>query len=164
MIQVIFVCLGNICRSPLAEAIFKDLVNKKGLSSHIECDSAGTSGYHDGQRADNYSIQVGKKHGLDVSHISRKFILDDFNRFQYILVMDEKNLRDVSNLEKLLTSTGNYTIELMRAFDNQKSRKKVDDPWSEGIESFERCYAILAESCKNFLNFLIEKHNLSSGN
>jgi protein-tyrosine phosphatase len=163
MIQVIFVCLGNICRSPLAEAIFKDLVEKNGLSYQISCDSAGTSGYHDGERADPYSIKVGKNHGLDVSHISRKFILSDFTRFHYILVMDENNLRDVRNLEKSLTSKGNYTIELMRAFDNQKSRKKVDDPWSEGIESFERCYDILKESCENFLNFLIEKHNLKSG-
>lgn len=160
MINVLFVCLGNICRSPLAEAIFRDKVGKRGLSHQIACDSAGTSGEHDGEPAYPYSIKVAKEHGLEITHLSRKIQKEDFSKFDYMIAMDKYNLMDIEFFAQKTNNSNRCQLFLMREFDNQKSGKNVEDPWAMGYHKFVECYQILEESCENFLNYLIEKHKL----
>lgn len=160
MINVLFVCLGNICRSPLAEAIFKDKVAKRGLSHQIACDSAGTSGEHDGQTAYPHSIKVAREHGIEITHLSRQLKKEDFDTFQYMIGMDKYNIRNIRYFAEKVKTSNPYQIFLMRHFDNQQSGKDVEDPWMMGYHKFIECYQILEESCENFLNYLVNTHNL----
>ena len=107
-IKILFVCLGNICRSPSAEAVFKYLVDEKGESNNYFIDSAGTSAYHVGDRADARMRSHAKKRGIELTSISRQYILEDFDHFDYIIAMDQENMyalknlaRDKSDLDKL---------------------------------------------------------------
>ncbi|MFT5041108.1 MAG: protein-tyrosine phosphatase, partial [Hyphomicrobiaceae bacterium] len=97
MMRVLFVCLGNICRSPTADAVFTKVVKDAGLDQVIEIDSAGTYGYHEGQPPDPRSQQVARRRGYDLSGLrGRKVTADDFDRFDYILAMDRSNLADLN--------------------------------------------------------------------
>src|SRR6187401_681335 len=93
--RVLFVCSGNICRSPLAEAIFKSLAAEAGLGSRFAVDSAGTHGYHEGDQADPRTRRVGRKHGLDVDSIAREVKDEDFDRFDLIIAMDRGHRREL---------------------------------------------------------------------
>ena len=95
MINVLFVCLGNICRSPLAEGVFNSLIEARGLSNKIQCDSAGTGGWHVGELPDGRTIDVAQRHGIELSHRGRKFSREDFKLFDYIVAMDHDNLQDI---------------------------------------------------------------------
>lgn len=97
MIKVLFVCLGNICRSPIAEATFRELVQQRGLEDQISCDSAGTAGYHIGQLPDQRTMKNAEKHGLKLTHRGRKLSAADLDAFDHIVVMDEANFKDVND-------------------------------------------------------------------
>lgn len=98
MIRVLFVCLGNICRSPMAEAVFAHLVAQAGLSEHFEIDSCGTSGYHQGETAHHGTLKVLAKHGIDYQGRSRPLLKADLQSFDYVLAMDHTNLADLERL------------------------------------------------------------------
>lgn len=102
--KVLFVCLGNICRSPAGEGIFKDMVIQEGLSDKITVDSAGTSGYHDGELPDPRMRQHGSRRGYKFDSLSRKFIADDFYNFDIILAMDDSNYHNIMRLAPDLDS------------------------------------------------------------
>src|SRR5688572_8369678 len=100
MINVLFVCLGNICRSPLAEGIFKDIVKKKGLNNKISIDSAGTGNYHIGADPDHRSIKVARKYDIELDHKARQFVKRDFDDFDYIIAMDQNNYDNIKRLKR----------------------------------------------------------------
>ncbi len=158
MIKVLFVCLGNICRSPLAEEVFRDLVKSEGLASKISCDSCGTSRYHIGELAHHLSRDVAVRNGLELTHKARQLKSEDFSDFDYLIGMDNQNIQNMKNLRGAEKS--NQKIFLMREFDNAKSKKAVSDPYGGDEADFDDCYEILHESCKNFLNQLKVNHNL----
>ncbi len=156
MIKILFVCLGNICRSPLAEAVFAKKVKELGLENKLRGDSAGTAGYHIGDDPDPRTIGVARKHQVPVSHKGRKFSNTDGRDFEYLLAMDASNLRDMIH-ELGYKHEGLY---LMRDFDPQQKGANVPDPYYGDERDFEEVYDILDRSMDRFLKFLIEKHAL----
>jgi protein-tyrosine phosphatase len=150
-VRVLFVCTGNICRSPLAEAVFKDLVQSRGLESRYEADSAGTHGYHEGEPADPRTIRVGAKHGLRVDSIARELRDSDFTRFDVLVAMDRGHLREMRArcprplLDRLL---------LMPDYDPEGALKDVPDPYYGGPEGFEQIYRILVGCSRGLLDAL----------
>lgn len=159
MVHVLFVCLGNICRSPLAEGIFKDLVKKSGLDSFIQVDSAGTSGWHIDEPPDARSIQIAAQKGVQLDHLGRQIKKIDLQRFDYILAMDQENLEEIQRLQDP-GQFHNVRILLMREFDNQRSGADIPDPYYGGQNGFQLVYDMLEESLSNFLDFIIKKHKL----
>ena len=124
-LHVLFVCSGNICRSPLAEALFKSLVEEAGLDDHFVIDSAGTHGYHEGDPADPRTRRVGERHGLDVTSIARAVVDADFDRFDLIVAMDRGHRRE------LVARAGPARakmIRLMRDYDPRAESPDVPDP------------------------------------
>lgn len=158
MINVLFVCLGNICRSPLAEGVFLKQVAQRGLSEYIKADSAGTASYHIGSLADERSRKVALAKGIELSHRARAFSADDFHAFDYIIPMDVSNL---SNVKRLMPDEPKSFITLMRDFDTIGKGKEVPDPYYGNIQDFEEVYHILHRCCNYFLDHIVSKHRLS---
>lgn len=148
--SVLFVCLGNICRSPAAEVIFRDLVSSRGLKDRFFIDSAGTSGFHDGEKADTRMISALKKRDYSQTSISRKFIKNDFNKFDYIIVMDESNYQ---NVLKLSSDPDRSKVLKMTDFKSPKNDRydHVPDPYFGGDDGFYEVIDLLEDCCANFL-------------
>ena len=159
MVNILFVCLGNICRSPLAEGIFQNLVDNKKLSGQIFCDSAGTSGWHIGEPPDRRSEAIANQHGLTLNHSGRQLDKEDFQNYDYIIAMDKHNLEDIKNSSGF-ESFDSSRLFLMRKFDAEGKGKDVPDPYFGGPEGFENVYQMLDRSCKKFLEYLQENHQL----
>jgi len=159
MIRVLFVCLGNICRSPLAEAIFNKKIEVAGMRNQFKSDSAGTSDYHIGELPDECTLSCVKAHELSIHHRGRQVNRTDFRDFQYILAMDENNL---NVLEQLKDQFGfpKKEIYLMRDFIDHTKGLSVPDPYYGGEEAFEEIYQILDEAIESFLNQVIVSHQL----
>ncbi|RAI89999.1 low molecular weight protein-tyrosine-phosphatase [Algoriphagus yeomjeoni] len=159
MIRVLFVCLGNICRSPLAEAIFNYKVEQAGMKSQFKSDSAGTSDFHIGELPDERTIKCAKKYNLPVNHRGRQVNRTDFRDFDYILAMDENNLRNLNNL-KARYGFKDKEIHLMRDFVPETQGLSVPDPYYGGEEGFEEIYQILDEALDCFLVEVKATHHL----
>ncbi len=159
MIKVLFVCLGNICRSPLAEGIFKQHVKEAGLEDKFQIDSAGTSGWHIGQAPDPRSVEVARVNGIHLDSLGRKAINVDFELFDYIIAMDSSNFL---NLKSLSASSGDGAarLYLMRDFDNHGKGKDVPDPYYGGNDGFVHVYEMLDRCCENLLSRIRETHSL----
>ncbi|MEO1448194.1 MAG: low molecular weight protein-tyrosine-phosphatase [Bacteroidota bacterium] len=153
MVKVLFVCLGNICRSPMAEGLFLHHMKAAGLSDQIEVDSAGTGGWHVGEPADRRMQQVAKSHGVDLPSRARKVRFSDFTEFDYILAMDHSNFQD---LEDLARETPNATADLilMRHFDEVEPDSGVPDPYYGGAQGFENVYQMLDRSTLKLLEHI----------
>jgi protein-tyrosine phosphatase len=160
MISVLFVCYGNICRSPVAEGIFRELVTEAGLEQQISCDSAGTASFHIGQLADRRTRENALEHGLALIHRARRLTGDDLAQFDYFVAMDEMNLEAIEKLD--YRSTGlrsNDTIFLLREFDPDVSdQPNVPDPYYEGPDVFEEVYQICLRCCRQLLTYLVQQH------
>ena len=155
MKKVLFVCLGNICRSPTAEGIMKHLIDQKDLSDRIYCDSAGTSSVHKGERPDPRSSAYALSRGVVLDSRSRPFDkVRDFDEFDLILAMDKNNLKSLQSLD--LTGAHKDKIKLMCEFFPGKSYEEVPDPYFSGDEGFEVVFDILEEATKGLLNFLVK--------
>jgi len=155
MIKVLFVCLGNICRSPLAEAIFNHLIDQENLSNQFSSDSCGTAGYHIGASPDYRSVHVAQKHQVPISSHARKLEKNDLEKFDYIIPMDDQNKSNILALdpEKF------HKVLLMRSFDDLSDQEKnVPDPYYGSAKDFQEVYNMLDRSNKNFISFLKEKH------
>jgi protein-tyrosine phosphatase len=159
MIKVLFVCLGNICRSPLAEAIFNHKIHNKGLDSFFKSDSAGTSDFHIGELPDDRTIRCANHYGMSIKHRGRQVNRVDFREFDYIIAMDNQNLQ---NLDKLKIRYGfpDKTIYLMRDFVEEEKGQPVPDPYYGGEEEFHKIYDILDRAIEDFLQELKERHQL----
>jgi protein-tyrosine phosphatase len=139
-----FVCLGNICRSPLARALFAKHADAHGIAKYFHIDSAGTSGNHTGENADIRTIQNARKNGLIFNHAAKQFTPEHLDAFDLIVVMDRSNERSVQSLctkENQLTK-----IHLMRKWDTEAQELDVPDPWYGDSEGFEEVFQILNRS------------------
>lgn len=151
-LRVLFVCSGNICRSPLAEALFRRLVAEEGLDHRFEIDSAGMHDYHEGDRADPRTRRVARRRGVDVTSIARRVSDADFERFDLIVAMDRGHRR------ALLSGAGAEhaaKIRMMREYDPAADGPDVPDPYyGEGDRGFEEVHAILEAACRGLLQSL----------
>ncbi len=159
-LNVLFVCLGNICRSPMAEGIFAHLVHEAGLGDYIACDSAGTSDYHLGELPDPRMRQTARRYGLTLTHRARQLRAADFAAFDYILAMDESNWKDITGHPGYRPEHARK-VSLLRLHDDDTRDLNVPDPYYGGPEGFERVYGMLHRTGGRFLQFLVEKHHLS---
>lgn len=136
------VCLGNICRSPLAHGILESKLS----SSNFEVDSAGTSNYHIGDLPDKRSIEVAKKNGLDITHQrGRQFLIEDFDRFNFIYVMDKSNFHDIINQARNDNDTAKVKLILNESYPDQNL--EVPDPYYGGNSGFDTVYNMLDKAC-----------------
>lgn len=150
-LRVLFVCSGNICRSPLAEALFRGLVAEAGLAHRFAVDSAGMHDYHEGERADPRTRRVGRRHGVDVTSVARPVEDADFDRFDLIVAMDRGHRR------ALLARAGSERaakIHLMREYDPAADGPDVPDPYNGDDPGFEDVHAILEAACRGLLQAL----------
>ncbi len=148
-IKVLFVCLGNICRSPTAEGVFRAMVEEKGLADHIEIDSAGTSGWHKGQAPDPRSQEEALRHGVDLSRQkSRAVVPEDFERFDYICAMDSANL---SELKRACPKSEQGRLYRFTSFAPELKVQDVPDPYYGGDHGFENVYNIVEASARGLL-------------
>ena len=157
--KILFVCLGNICRSPAAQTVMEQLVEGKGMQNVIECDSAGTYSGHTGEKADPRMRSAASRRGINITHRARQVRSDDFDRFDMIVAMDD------SNYDKLfrLAPTAEATDKIYRMsefFGENYSRdwSYVPDPYYEGAEGFELVLNLLEDGCANLLSRLELAH------
>lgn len=159
MVKVLFVCLGNICRSPMAEGIFKALTKEN--QDIYYCDSAGTSSYHIGEKADERMRATAKGHQISIEdHRARQLSKEDFDNFDYIIAMDKSNYQNILMLKNRVNHTAETNIMLMRSFDSEKEDLEVPDPYYGSVYDFENVYEILTRCNERFLAFLQEEYNI----
>jgi len=148
--RILMVCLGNICRSPLAEGILQSKV-----SADVEVDSAGTAAYHIGELPDSRSIAVAKKYGIDLTNQrARKFTVNDFDTFDLIYAMDERNYQDILTLAR--NTEDKLKVKLILNEVDLNSNKSVPDPYYGGSNGFENVYQLLDEACQIIANKIEE--------
>lgn len=156
-VRICFVCLGNICRSPTAEACFLDLIEREGLADRFEIDSAGTGGYHVGERAHPDTRAAAKARGVEVRSIARQFVASDFARFDYVVAMDRQNR---ANLLRMAPSAeAKAKVHLFRDFEPGAPKDaEVPDPYYEG--GFDRVFDICAAASRGLLEHMRRAHGL----
>jgi protein-tyrosine phosphatase len=151
--RILFVCLGNIVRSPLAENMFRHLAEQSGLDGRYQVDSAGTAAYHVGEAPDSRMRQVAAERGLVYSGRARQFQREDFERFDLILPMDKDNRADILRLAGGPSHAGK--VRLFREFDPQaKPGESVPDPYYGGLEGFHEVYDIVERAARGLLDAL----------
>mgnify|MGYP006099778415 CR=1 FL=1 len=150
--KILMVCLGNICRSPIAEGILQAKANNKGLD--IKVDSAGTGGWHVGQGPDHRSLAIANKYGIDISQQhARQFSSIDFKSFDIIFAMDSSNLSDIVSLAN--TNEDIEKVRLILNETNPKTNNPVPDPYYGGDGGFEKVYQLLDEACEMIIKKLL---------
>lgn len=150
MPKILFVCMGNICRSPAAEGVFKNLIHSEGLENTIQVDSCGTIGYHSGELPDARMRQHALQRGYDLISRARQFNPQkDFDEFDYIITMDDENYTDILRWDKKHIYTDK--IYKMASFSSDKSITDVPDPYYGGSDGFENVLNILEDCTKNLL-------------
>ncbi len=158
-IRVMFFCLGNICRSPLAEALFRYHVEEQSLTDRFEIDSSGTGSYHVGAPPDPGSVRVARERmGLDISgQRAQQLSPDHLRAFHYLVAMDRSNLRNA----KRLTGASQANLVLLRDFEPHDGRGgDVPDPWGGGPDHFEKVYDIVHRCTREFLDYLCQQERL----
>ena len=147
--SVLFVCMGNICRSPLAEGVFRHLVEDEGLDDAFVVDSAGTGAWHVGDAPDPRSVEVAAAHGVRLGGQARQVTLDDLGRFDFVIAMDRDNL---AALEKIADAgPGTARPHLLREFDPTADGDEVPDPYYGGPRGFEHVYGMVRAACVGLL-------------
>jgi len=148
-VGVLFVCMGNICRSPTAEGMFRKLVESRGLSEHFDIDSAGTHSYHEGGGADSRASQTALQRGVDLSPIrSRRIELSDFDRFDYVIAMDQENY---STMSGMIDARLGEKIHLFMKFADDSDPIDVPDPYYGGDGGFETVFNMIEAASHGLL-------------
>lgn len=151
--KILFVCLGNICRSPSAEAVFRGFVENNGIENEFEIDSAGTSAWHAGEKADARMRRHASKRGYKLTSLSRKFNPDtDFDYFDIIVAMDNDNLRDMKNMVR--SKGDEKKLFLMTDFSKEYDYDYVPDPYYGGDQGFELVIDLLEDASSGLLKHL----------
>ena len=157
-IKVMFVCLGNICRSPLAHGLFRNFVAEAGLAEHFEIESSGTGAWHIGQRPHAQMRQTAQRHGLSLDGLhAQQFTAEDLDAFDHIFVMDKSNLHDVLLLDD--DDRHGHKVRLFRELDPDPGDFQVPDPYYEG--RFDHVYSIVERTARALLDRLVEEHDLA---
>ncbi len=155
-VRVLFVCMGNICRSPTAEAVFRARVEEAGLAEQIRIDSAGTHDYHSGEPPDARTQRAAAKRGYDMSELrGRQVERADFGRFDYVLAMDNANL---AILERLRPSDADSHLGLFLDFAERHDDREVPDPYYGGVDGFERVLDMAEDASDGLLRHIRSKH------
>ncbi len=155
-VRVLMVCMGNICRSPLAHGIFEHLVAEAGLSDRIEVDSAGTHAYHVGQPPDPRSQDTARSRGIDITaQRARKVMADDFEAFDFVLAMDRDNY---AMLEAICPPGREERLMLFMQFAPERGEREVPDPYYGGVSGFERVYEMVHAAAQGLLETIRRDH------
>ncbi|AFY79197.1 MAG: low molecular weight phosphotyrosine protein phosphatase [Hydrococcus sp. C42_A2020_068] len=155
--RLLFVCLGNICRSPAAENIMNYLIERAGLSEEIICDSAGTSSYHIGSPPDRRMAEAAALRGISMKGKARQFQIADFEKFDLILAMDRENYWDILALDPQKQHSDK--VKLICEFATRHQAKEVPDPYYGGREGFEKVFNLLLDACEGLLNHVSDLNN-----
>ena len=150
-VSVLFVCLGNICRSPTAEAVFRHKVEANNLAQQIEIDSCGTAGYHVGEEPDHRSMKAAAQRGVSMSGLrARQVSHSDFDRFDYILAMDHSNLME---LQRMMPTDSRCKLGLFLAYGGS-SVQEVPDPYYGGVDGFDKVLDLVSDASDGLLAHL----------
>jgi len=153
--SVLFVCMGNICRSPTAEGIFRHMINEQGLADNFSFDSAGTHAFHVGATPDHRSQEAAEARGIDISDLTgRKVTVSDFDEFDYVLAMDKDNLEI---LKELSPNAKSGQLKLFLEFANGLSYDEVPDPYYGGTKGFEKVFDMLENASQGFIDYIQNK-------
>jgi len=156
MIKVLFVCLGNICRSPTAEGVFRKLVQEQNLARQIEIDSAGTHAYHVGEPPDERAQAAALCRGIDISGLrGRRAVAEDIRTFDYVLAMDRENFE---NLRAICPMGLESKIRLFLEFAPNRPEKEVPDPYFGGTGGFDRVLDMIEEAALGLLEDIRHQH------
>jgi protein-tyrosine phosphatase len=157
MVKVLFVCLGNICRSPTAEGVFRALVEREGLAGAVEVDSAGTHAYHVGSAPDQRAREAARRRGIDLSRIrGRRAEPSDFHEFDYVLAMDEENHYHL----RAIAGDHGHKLRLFMEFSERFSETEVPDPYYGGANGFERVLDMIEDAAEGLLRELRRSHGI----
>ncbi len=154
-VKVLFVCMGNICRSPTAEGVFRHVVKQKNMDSHIVIDSAGTHAYHIGESPDSRSQATAKQRGVDLSsQRARKVEAQDFDKFDYVIAMDHSNSED---LKSLADAGQQAKIHLFMEFAKDRDNTEVPDPYYGGGNGFENVFDMVQSASEGLLQHIMDE-------
>ncbi|MCL7945776.1 low molecular weight protein-tyrosine-phosphatase [Marinobacter sp. ATCH36] len=153
-VKVLFVCLGNICRSPSAEGVFRKVIEQAGFDDRIAIDSCGTGDWHVGKAPDSRAVAAARKRGIDISHLrARQFRGEDLDQFDYVLVMDRQNLADVRDIWR---QNGGTEPALFLKFGSS-GHDEVPDPYYGGDQGFEHVLDLINEASEGLLRHIREQ-------
>lgn len=156
MISVLFVCLGNICRSPMAEGVFQHLVDQAGLPDQFVIDSGGTGSWHVGELAHHGTRDVLRRNGITYRGRSRQVDRSDLEQFDYVVAMDSSNINDLRRLDR--TGMLDGKLHLLLDFAPEGLPRDVPDPYYAG--NFDVVYDMVLEGCRGFLDYVRAQHDL----
>lgn len=155
-VRVLFVCMGNICRSPTAQGVFEKVLDEEGLSAMVDVDSAGTHAYHVGEPPDPRAQETARKKGVELgSQRARRFVPEDFSRFDYILAMDEENM---SMLEEGCPPGHEAKLSLLMDFAPERAEREVPDPYYGGRNGFERVFNLVEAAARGLVADIRGRH------
>ena len=155
-VAILFVCLGNICRSPLAEGVFRHLARERGLEDRFEVDSAGTSSYHEGEPPDLRSSEVARARGVELTGRSRRLVPRDLERFDYVITMDQEIQESVERAQSGRAKRA--TVQLLREHDPEAGADlDVPDPYYGGPRGFEQVQDMVERSCAQLLDTIVSE-------